>query len=264
MDLELTGKAAIVTGGSVGIGKAVALELAREGVDVAICARGRERLDAAAEEISNETGRRVIGVQADVTDQASVENLAKAAHDAFGRIDILVNNAAFPGGLVRGSLEDADEGPLLEDINTKVMGYFRCAKAAAPYMKQRKWGRIINVGGLSGRRSHVISGLRNAAVAHMAKSLSDDLGPYGITVNLIHPGATWTERSGPMYEDQARREGVTVDEVTSRVASDIAIRRIVDAKEVGYVVAFLCSPKAECITGEIFAVGGGADRAVFM
>ena len=148
MDLELTGRAAIVTGGSVGIGKAVALELAREGVDVAICARGQERLDAAAEEISNETGRRVIGVQADVTDQASVENLAKAAHDAFGRIDILVNNAAFPGGLVRGSLEDADEGPLLEDINTKVMGYFRCAKAAAPYMKQQRWGRIINIGGL--------------------------------------------------------------------------------------------------------------------
>jgi nucleoside-diphosphate-sugar epimerase len=101
----------IVTGGSVGIGKAVALalELAREGVDVAICARGQERLEAAASELSAETGRRVIPVAADTTDRVSVERLAQAAFDAFGRIGILVNNAAFPGGLVRGVLAEADE-----------------------------------------------------------------------------------------------------------------------------------------------------------
>ena len=145
-------------------------------------------------------------MQTDVTNQASVENLAKATHDAFGRIDILVNNAAFPGGLVRGSLEEAEEEPLLEDIDTKVMGYFRCSKAVAPYMKQRNWGRIVNIGGLSGRRSHVISGLRNAAVAHMAKSLSDDLGPLW---HHCEPDSSQEqrgrERSGPMYEEQARR-----------------------------------------------------------
>lgn len=264
MDLDLSGRAAIVTGGSVGIGKAVALELAREGVDVAICARGQERLEAAASELSAETGRRVIPVAADTTDRVSVERLAQAAFDAFGRIDILVNNAAFPGGLVRGVLAEADEQALLDDINTKVVGYFRCAKAVAPYMEQRGWGRIINIGGLSGRRSQIISGLRNAAVGHLTKSLSDDLGPKGITVNLIHPGTTRTERSGPMYAEQARQQGTTPEEVEKRITDNIAIRRIVDASEIGYVVCFLASPKATCITGEVFAAGGGSDRAVFL
>lgn len=122
----------------------------------------------------------------------------------IGRIDILVNNASTPGGLVRGALAEADEEELLEDINTKVVGYFRCAKAVAPHMQQRSWGRIINIGGLSGRRSGVLSGLCNAAIVHLTKPLADQLGPHGVMVNLIHPGATRTERTG---EEAARRAG---------------------------------------------------------
>jgi NAD(P)-dependent dehydrogenase (short-subunit alcohol dehydrogenase family) len=263
MDLELTGKVAIVTGGSRGVGKAIALELAREGVDVVICGRSRETLEASAKELAGMTGRRIVAVPADTTDRAAVEQMVKETTASFGRVDILVNNASTPGGLVQGLLTEASDELLLEDVNTKVIGYFRCAKAVAPHMQRQKWGRIINIGGLSGRQSGNISGLRNAAIVHLTKTLSDQLGPDGITVNLIHPGTTRTERSTPMYTERARREGVTVEEVEQRIAQNIAIRRIVDAKEVGYVVAFLASPKATAITGEVIAAGGGSQRAVY-
>jgi NAD(P)-dependent dehydrogenase (short-subunit alcohol dehydrogenase family) len=263
MDLELTGKVAIVTGGGTGVGKAIACELAREGIDVVICGRRREVLDEAARALGRETGRRIVPVPADTTNRESVEQLVKETIAALGKVDILVNNASTPGGLVRGQLIDASEELLLEDINTKVVGYFRCGKAVTPHMQRQGWGRIINIGGLSGRQSGNISGLRNAAIVHLTKTLSDQLGPYGITVNLVHPGTTRTERSGPMYAEQARQQGVTVEEIERRIAQNIAIRRIVEAKEVGYVVAFLASPKATAITGEIIAAGGGSQRAVF-
>ena len=263
MDLELTDRVAIVTGGSKGIGKAVALELAREGVDVAICARNRDVLEEAAREVAEETGRRVIPVQADTTSRESVEAMVEATVGTLGKVDILVNNAAVPGGLVQGPLADSSEEAQLEDIDTKVVGYFRCARAVAPHMQRQQWGRIVNIGGLSGRRGGNISGLRNAAIAHLTKSLSEQLGPFGINVNLVHPGTTRTERSGPAYEEQARQQGVTTEEVERRIAQNIAIRRIVDGREIGYVVAFLASPKSTCITGEIMAAGGGSDRAFF-
>jgi NAD(P)-dependent dehydrogenase (short-subunit alcohol dehydrogenase family) len=263
MDLELTGKVAIVTGASRGVGKGIACELAREGVDVVICSRSREPLEAAAKELAAETGRRILAVSADTTSRESVEQMVKETVAALGRVDILVNNAATPGGLVQGPLAEASEELLLEDVNTKVIGYFRCAKAVAPHMQQQGWGRIINIGGLSGRQSGNISGLRNAAIVHLTKTLSDQLGPHGITVNLVHPGATRTERSGPTYAERARREGVTVEDIERRVAQNTAIRRIVDAKEIGYVIAFLASPKATAITGEVIAAGGGSQRAVF-
>jgi NAD(P)-dependent dehydrogenase (short-subunit alcohol dehydrogenase family) len=263
MDLELAGKVAIVTGGSRGVGKAIALELAREGVDVVICGRSRDTLEAAAAEVTRETGRRIVPVPTDTTNRESVEQMVKETVAALGKVDILVNNAATPGGLVQGSLAEANEESLLEDINTKVVGYFRCARAVAPHMQNQGWGRIINIGGLSGRRSGNISGLRNAAIVHLTKTLSDQLGPSGITVNLVHPGTTRTERSGPMYAERARQQGVTVEEIERRIAQENAIRRIVDANEIGYVVAFLASTKSTAITGEIIAAGGGTMRAVY-
>lgn len=263
MDLELAGKTAIVTGGSRGIGKAIALELAREGVDVAIGARHRDALEASAKELEDASGRRVLPVEVDTTRRESVERMVEAVQTALGRIDILVNCAATPGGLVQGPLAEASDDALLEDLNTKVVGYLRCARAVAPHMQRQGWGRIINIGGLSGRQSGNISGLRNAALAHLTKTLSDQLGPYGITVNLVHPGTTRTERTGPLHAEQARRQGVTLEEIERRITQNIAIRRIVETREIGYVVAFLASPRATAITGEVIAAGGGTGRAVF-
>jgi NAD(P)-dependent dehydrogenase (short-subunit alcohol dehydrogenase family) len=249
MDLELAGRVAIVTGGSRGVGRAIAGELAREGVDLAICARNGQSLDEAAQALAKETGRRVVAIVADTTNGESVTRMVQATLAELGRIDVLVNNAATPGGLVRGALAEADESALLEDIDTKVVGYLRCAKAVVPNMQRRGWGRIINIGGLSGRRSGNISGLRNAAIVHLTKTLADQLGPHGITVNLVHPGTTRTER--------------TDEETARRAAAGNAIRRIVDAGEIGQVVAFLASTKAASITGVAIDASGGSIPVMF-
>ena len=263
MDLELKDKTAIVTGGSLGIGKAITRELAREGVDVVICARRPDILETAARELEAETGRRILPVPADTTDSESVGRLVEAAVGEFGKVDILVNNAAVVGGAARGPVAEFPVETLMADVNTKVGGYIRCAKAVAPHMQRQGSGRIVNIGGLAARSSAEISGLRNISLVHLTKTLSDQLGPDGITVNLVHPGATRTERSGPNYAEQAREQGVTVEEIERRISGGNAIRRIVDAREIGHVVAFLCSPKAQAITGESIAAGGGTGRAVF-
>jgi NAD(P)-dependent dehydrogenase (short-subunit alcohol dehydrogenase family) len=216
---------------------------------VVICARQRGALDESARELAQATGRRIIPVPADTTSWESVSRLVETALTELGRIDILVNNASTPGGLVRGALAEADEGELMEDINTKVVGYFRCAKAVAPHMQQRGWGRIINIGGLSGRRTGVISGLRNAAIVHLTKTLADQLGPHGITVNLVHPGATRTER--------------TTEEAARRAGQSNAIRRMVEAQEIGQVATFLASTKAAAITGIAIDASGGSIPVVF-
>jgi NAD(P)-dependent dehydrogenase (short-subunit alcohol dehydrogenase family) len=248
MDLGLTGRVAIVTGGSRGIGKAIAGELAREGADVAVCGRTRETIGEAAEALAKDTGRRVIPIVADTTQWDSVTRMVETVVSQLGRVDVLVNNAATPGGMVSGPLADADEAALLEDINTKVLGYLRCAKAVAPHMQQRGWGRIVNIGGLSGRRSGNISGLRNAAIVHLTKTLSDQLGQHGITVNLVHPGATRTERT---------------DAATEKRAATNAIRRIVDASEIAQVVTFLASTKAANVTGIAIDASGGSIPVMF-
>jgi NAD(P)-dependent dehydrogenase (short-subunit alcohol dehydrogenase family) len=248
MDLGLTGRVAVVTGGSRGIGKAIAGELAREGADVAVCGRTRETITQAAEALAKDTSRRVIPIVADTTRWDSVTRMVDSVLSQLGRIDVLVNNAATPGGLVSGPLADADEAALLEDINTKVLGYLRCAKAVAPHLQQRGWGRIVNIGGLSGRRSGNISGLRNAAIVHLTKTLADQLGPHGITVNLVHPGATRTERT---------------DAATEKRAASNAIRRIVDASEIAQVVTFLASTKAANVTGVAIDASGGSIPVMF-
>ena len=263
MDLELKGKKAIVTGGSRGIGKAIALSLASEGVDIGICSRFMESLSATASEIERHTGQNVFFSAADTTDTESVESFISSAATELGGIDILVNNAAAPGGLVMGPLESASPDELLSDIDTKVVGYLRAAKAVAPYMKQQGWGRIINIGGLAARSAGAFSGMRNLALTHFTKTLSNELGPHGITVNIIHPGATRTERTGPMQKSQAREQDLTIEEVERKAAAGIDIRRLVESEEIAYLATFLASPKASAITGEAIAAGGGVGSAVF-
>jgi len=194
MDLELKDKVALVTGGSKGIGRLVAEELALEGVDVAICARTRETLEATATELANSTGRRIVPIVADTTDTPSVDAMVATVIETFGRLDILVNNAGQPGGLALGPLSTVTDEDMHADLNTKFLGYLRCARAAAPHMAKGGYGRIINVGGQSARMPGTYStGARNIAIVHMSKTLADELGPSGINVNAVHPGATVTE-----------------------------------------------------------------------
>jgi len=267
MNLELTGKVAFITGGSMGIGKAIALELAREGVDVAIAARRLPQLEEAAAEIRaalDGKGGRVLPVVVDTTDMASVESAMAATAEAFGGIDILVNGAAHPGGLVRSELDQADPQGLLQDIDIKVVGYFRCCKAVAPYMKRKQWGRILNIGGLTGRGSKQLSGMRNLAIVHMTKTLSDQLGPDGITVNVIHPGVVETPHIHELYAIEAKKQGLTAAEVEANYAKATPIRRVLQVEEMGWLAAFLLSPRAACITGESLGCDGGLTRGIFL
>jgi NAD(P)-dependent dehydrogenase (short-subunit alcohol dehydrogenase family) len=251
MDLELKGKRAIVTGGSRGIGKAIARQLAEEGVDVAIAARGRDLLEASAAEIAKATGRRIVPIVADMGNDASVEALVAQAVSALGGIDILVNGAAAPGGTVPSAkIEQVTGENLLFDVNVKVAGYLRAARAVAPHLVKNGWGRIINIGGGAARRSgNYIASVRNAAVSSLTKNLADELGAKGINVVAIHPGTT---RAGQVIEPEAEK----------RLTALVSIGRLVDAREIAYLVAFLASPKSVAINGETIAAGGGILGAI--
>jgi NAD(P)-dependent dehydrogenase (short-subunit alcohol dehydrogenase family) len=244
MDLELTGKRAIVTGGSRGIGKVIAQVLLAEGVDVAILARGREQLETTARALRAESGRTVVPLVADTSQRAEVDAAIQTAIDALGGVDILVNSAALPGGSSKAtSLAELEDEHLLYDVNVKVAGYLRTARALAPHLI-KGWGRIINIGGLAAYGTgRPIATLRNVGVSALTKNLADELGPKGINVVALHPGATRTERTDAATEQRA--------------AKTTSIGRIVDAREVAYVVAFLASPKSIAINGDSIATGGG-------
>ena len=265
MDLELSGKTALVTGGSSGIGKAIAMELAREGVDVAIAARTLDRLEAAAGELARETGQRIVPVQGDTGLGASVRNMVKTAADALGRLDILVNCAAQPGGAaIPPSLSDITDDHFWSDMNVKVMGYLRCAREVAPYMIQNDWGRIISISGLAARQTgSTIGSMRNVAIVAMTKNLANELGPHGINVTVVHPGATRTERTPGALASQAQRFGITLEEAERRMAEGNSVRRIIDASDIAYVVAFLASPRSVAINGDVIAAGGGTGRGIY-
>lgn len=264
MDLKLKGKVAVVTGGSLGIGRAVTEALAAEEVKVAIVARSVPALEQAANEISAQTGVEILPVPADVSDTAQVQRMMDQVAAHFGRIDILVNGAAHPGGLVRSELDQADPEGLLLDINIKVVGYMRCAKSAATHMKKNGFGRIINIGGLTGRGSKQLSGMRNVAICHMTKTLSDQLGPHGITVNVIHPGVVETPHIHELYAKEAKIQGLTPAEVEANYAKVTPIRRVLQPSEIADTVLFLASERAGAITGESIAVDGGITRGIFI
>jgi len=259
MDLQLTGKRAIVTGGSKGIGKAVARALSAEGCDVVIASRTRETLEDAALEINSATGGRVVPITVDTGEDASVRGLVAGAIDALGGIDILVNSAAKPlGQSAPPKLADVTGKAFWDDMNVKVLGYLRCAQAVAPGMIAQGWGRIINVSGLGARSTGaVIGSMRNVAVAAMTKNIADELGPHGINVTVVHPGLTRTEATPGVVARLAAAQGVGAEEAERSLGRN-TIRRIVEADEVADVVAFLASPRSVSITGDAIACGGGS------
>jgi NAD(P)-dependent dehydrogenase (short-subunit alcohol dehydrogenase family) len=271
MDLGLQGKRAIVTGGSLGIGKAIARELAREGVDVAIVARSKDRLEATARELASETGRRVIALAADVTSKAQVDAMVDQAAKQLGGLHILVNSGSPPGGsaTATGPIETVVDEDLLHDFNVKYVGALRCARAVIPHLKEQRWGRIINISGTNARNAGNLSGgARNTSLVHLTKTLAVQLGRFGITVNCVHPGITRTERTPSLLAARAAELRVTPEEAEQRdFAPDSprgnAICRMVDAAEIAYVTAFLASEKSWAVSGELVVATGGAGRSVY-
>lgn len=265
MDLELEGKRALVTGGSRGIGKAIARVLAEEGADVALLARNPQPLAQAAGELAAATGRRVIGVSADTTSDEQVRlAVAEAVRQLGGAIDILVNAAAEPAGFAAPpQLGEISGAYFHAEMDTKVMGYIRCAREVAEGMRARGWGRIVNISGLAARQTgNAVGSMRNIAVVALTKNLADELGPFGINVTVVHPGLTRTERTAPLVAARAAAQGVAPQAVEQQMAAGNSIRHLVDAREVADVVAFLCSPRSRAINGDVIAAGGGAPRGI--
>jgi NAD(P)-dependent dehydrogenase (short-subunit alcohol dehydrogenase family) len=265
MDLLLAGKTAIVTGGSRGIGKAIARELALEGVDVAIVARTPGPLEITAEELRQETGRRILPIPADTGRDESVQSMVSEAAKEFGHLDILVNCAAQVAGVGPApKLPEVTNEYFWDDINVKVMGYLRCAREVAPYMRHQGWGRIINISGMGARSAgSTVGSIRNVAVVALTKNLAVELGPHGINSTVVHPATTRTERLDERIAVQAQQQGLSVEEVAGRMGQNNLVGRMIDASEVAHVVTFLASPKSIAINGDVIAAGGGSGTAIY-
>jgi NAD(P)-dependent dehydrogenase (short-subunit alcohol dehydrogenase family) len=259
MDLDLNGRVAIVTGGSRGIGKATARELVREGANVAIVARGHQGLIGAAADLEAETQRPVLSIVCDTTSAEAVHEMVSSVVQQLGGVDILVNCAARPGG--RGPeqrLSDLDPDSLWPDFNDKVLGYLRCIREVVPHMLEKGTGRIINVSGLAARSTgSVAASIRNVAVAAITKNLADELGAFGISVVVVHPGVTRTEATPDWMASVAAERGEPLATIEQQLAGENVLRRMIDAREVAQVITFLASSKAIAINGDAVVVGGG-------
>jgi NAD(P)-dependent dehydrogenase (short-subunit alcohol dehydrogenase family) len=259
MDLQLAGKRALVTGGSRGIGKAVAAALIAEGAAITICAREQASLRNAAAELGAHA------VTADTGNDASVQELVASATDLMGGIDILVNAAATPAGQSRPpALAEITADAFWAEVNVKVLGYLRCAQAVAPGMVAAGWGRIISVSGLAARNTGSIIGtIRNVSVAAMTKNLADELGRHGVSATVVHPGLTRTEATPGVVASRAAAQGIEPAEVERNLAALNSIGRLVTAAEVAQVITFLASPLSVSINGDAIACGGGALGAIY-
>lgn len=259
MDLQLDGRRAIVTGGSRGIGLATAGALAAEGARVALVARDPDRLAAAAAGLRDAGAPEVLEVPTDTTDDAAVRAMVDTVTARFGGVDVLVNAAARPASAgPPADLASITDDTVRTELETKLLGYLRCARAVAPVMAAAGWGRIVNVSGLNARKSSSLVGsVRNVAVASMTAALAQELGPRGINVTVVHPGVTETERTPGVLAGRAASAGI--DEAAARAELDATttIGRIITAAEVADVITFLCSPRSVAINGDAVAVGGG-------
>jgi 3-oxoacyl-[acyl-carrier protein] reductase len=262
MELGLRGKAAVVTGGSRGIGKAVALSLLQEGCAVAICARNPERLHAAVGELS-QTGGRVIGIPTDVADEAAVHRFVGAALQAFGRIDVLVNNA---GTHLRGTVESTTSAILERQLRDKLFGFFAMIQAVLPIMKRQRDGRIVNIVGQAARHPHpdrFPSGVTNAAVMAMTKSVADAVARDNIRVNAVCPQYIESELLASLIAKEMRERRVDRTTAAAGFSRANPLGRTGTPAEVADLVAFLASDCSDFTTGSAVSIDGGYHRYVF-
>jgi 3-oxoacyl-[acyl-carrier protein] reductase len=258
MDLGLKDRVALVAAASKGLGKATALELAREGCDVAIVSRNADVLDATAAEIREATGRRVLVVPADVGDEAAVERLVQVVLAEYGRIDVLVNNA---GGPPPGTFTDVSDEDWLHAVQLNLMSAVRLTRLVLPGMRERRWGRIINITSVSVKQpmpTLILSNAVRVGVVAMAKTLAGQVAGEGITVNNVCPGSILTDRITQLTQADAQREGISFDEALARRAAAIPMGRIGLPEELAALIAFLASERAAYITGTTIQVDGGA------
>ncbi|MCO5160202.1 MAG: SDR family oxidoreductase [Mesorhizobium sp.] len=254
---ELTGKTALVTGASKGIGRAIAARLAAEGCDVALVARDLERLTAAAEEIAERHGVRTLPIAADLSSESGCISAARTALDAFGGLDILVNCA---GDTRAGTFPAQPDTEWTSGFALKFFGAVRLTRALWEPLKARR-GTVINIGGAAAYTpspGFMVGGAVNAALAHFSKSLSKQGLVDDVNVNIIHPGSVVTDRMDALIRQEAASTGISEDEVRRRNRERAGIRRLGEPDDIAETVVFLCLPRARHIQGVGIAVDGGA------
>ena len=258
MDLGLTGKVAIITGGSEGIGFASALSLSREGARVAIAARRQDVLDAAAERIRTETGGEVLTVPTDVRDEAQVKAMVERVASQWGTVDILVNNA---GTSAAAKFENVSDETWEGDLGIKVYGAIYCARAVVPLMRQAGGGRIVNIttpGGKAPGAGSLPTSLARAAGLALTKAMSKDYAADNILVNSVCIGLIKSGQHERRYEAaQERNPSQTLDEFYDAMGARVPLGRVGEAREAGDLICFLASERASYITGTAINVDGG-------
>lgn len=262
MDFGLKGKVALVAAASRGLGRAVAEELAAEGASLVLCARGEKTLSETCEAIRKAAGVSVHGVSADVSNPDEVLRVVQEGEQRFGRIDILVTNT---GGPPAGPFENLT--PDMWEAATRLLlgNVLEFTRAVLPGMKQRRWGRILNVTSIAVKQpvdNLMLSNSLRAAVTGFARTLANEVAPFGITVNNILPGYTRTERLEELADTLATKEGITAAEVQARWEAEIPMRRLGEPREFAALAAFLVSERASYITGSSIAVDGGWVRSL--
>ena len=262
MDLGLKGKVALVAAASKGLGRAVAEELAAEGAALLLCARGQDDLQTACAAIAAAHGVPVFGVAANVADPADVARVVQAAHAHFGRVDVLVTNA---GGPPAGTFDALSPEQWQAATSLLLTSVVELTRAVLPGMKERGWGRILNITSISVKQpvaNLMLSNSLRAAVTGMARTLATEVAPFGITVNNILPGYTRTERVVSLAESTAAKEGISAADATARWENEIPMRRLGEPREFAALAAFLCSERASYITGTSVPVDGGWIRGL--
>jgi 3-oxoacyl-[acyl-carrier protein] reductase len=262
MDLGLSGRVALVTGGSQGIGREIALALASEGADIAICARRVDRLDETAADITA-LGRRVVAVAADVAVPDGPVTVLDATMETFGRVDILVNNA---GKGHSKPLADLDDDDWHGSIELNLMSAVRFARGCVPVMRARGWGRVVNIASRVGREPDpyfAAYGAAKAALINFSKSLANAFSGDGVLTNCIVPGLIRGEAVEEAAQRSAAATGKTVEEVYAATLRKrpIPVGRLGEPGDVAGLVTFLASDHASWITGACFDVDGGIVRA---
>jgi NAD(P)-dependent dehydrogenase (short-subunit alcohol dehydrogenase family) len=260
MDLQLKGKTALVTGGSEGIGRAIAEVLAQEGVDVAMCARRKEPLEAAAGSIARATGRKIVPISADLTKDEDAARFVRAGAEALGRVDIMVNNAgSAPGGVI----ETLSEADWAQSLQLKFMGYVRCLRYVLPIMVKQGSGRVVNLIGNDGVKPsywEIAPGAANAAGQNLTLSLAGQYGKHGISFVAVNPGPVRTERWTGLVKAMARDMRLSFEDADKLAPSSIPMGRIAETVEVANLVAMLASPLMHYVNGTMIEIDGGQQK----
>ena len=265
MNLNLKNKNAIVCASSQGLGKAAALDLAEEGVNLAICSRDQDKINKVKEEIHQKINSeiKVIALQVDLDSPDEIQGFYKQVENDLGSVDILVNNN---GGPPPSTFEQLSDDDWQKAFNSTMMSCLRLSKLVIPNMKKNAWGRIINISSVSVKtpvNGLFLSNSLRMGVLGWAKALSDELAPHGITVNTVCPGYTRTERVEAILETQSNSSGLKKEEIEKSIAENIPMKRVGEAEDLAGLITFLASEKADYMTGLAIQVDGGSARTFY-